>query len=73
MKKLSKIKLHEAAVLSDKEMKMVFGGSGVTNCSTTCPSGDTIEITNCNGTCTADDGRSVTCKGSTQTLIKSCN
>lgn len=26
MKKLSRIKLHEAAILNDNEMKMVFGG-----------------------------------------------
>jgi natural product precursor len=28
MKKLRKIQLHDAAILSDNEMKMVFGGSG---------------------------------------------
>jgi natural product precursor len=28
MKKLIKIKLHDAAVLNDREMKMVVGGSG---------------------------------------------
>lgn len=28
MKKLSKIKLHEVPVLSENEMKMIFGGSG---------------------------------------------
>lgn len=79
MKKLSKIKLHEVPVLSENEMKMIFGGSGnmsssgSTDCSTTCDNGDTIEIKNCNGTCTADDGRWVECEGATQTLKKSCN
>lgn len=40
MKKLSKIKLHEVPVLSENEMKMIFGGSGTdvqisgTNCGT---------------------------------------
>lgn len=28
MKKLSKIKLHDAVVLENQEMKMIFGGSG---------------------------------------------
>ncbi len=28
MKKLSKIKLHDAVVLENREMKMIFGGSG---------------------------------------------
>ena len=29
MKKLSKIKLHDAVVLENREMKMISGGSGV--------------------------------------------
>lgn len=28
MKKLSKIKLHDAVMLANREMKMIFGGSG---------------------------------------------
>jgi len=31
MKKLSKIKLHDAVELEDREMKMIFGGSGATH------------------------------------------
>ena len=52
MKKLSKIKLHEATVLNDSEMKMVFGGSGAGgdgSCSYTC-GGKTESIT-CPGDC----------------------
>lgn len=33
MKKLSKIKLHNAVLLENSEMKMIFGGSGGSNMS----------------------------------------
>jgi natural product precursor len=32
MKKLSKIKLKDAVVLEDSEMKMIYGGSGLSIC-----------------------------------------
>ena len=74
MKKLKKMKLSQSAeLMNDKEMRMIMGGySASTDCSTTCPNGDTISITDCNGSCTATDGVSVKCVGSTQTLEKSC-
>lgn len=76
MKRLSKLKLHEVVKLSDSEMKSIRGGYysvDASNCSTTCPDGTVLEITNCNGTCTADKNYSVTCKGATQTLTKTCS
>ena len=48
MKKLSKIKLHDAVELEDREMKMIFGGSGA-GC-------DPYAI-NCGGTCHTIHGR----------------
>lgn len=78
MKKLNKIKLQDAVVLENQEMKMIFGGSGAgSNCSATCADGSTVSISNCNGTCTAQDATTnsdgyVECVGSTKTLTKSC-
>jgi hypothetical protein len=82
MKNLSKIKLHDATVLNDSEMKIVLGGSGsesggmggsgATDCSTTCSDGSTIEIKSCIGDCIAIDGKSVTCSGSSAKLTKNC-
>lgn len=44
MKKLSKIKLHDAVELEDREMKMIFGGSGATHtCLLKCGSKAGIE------------------------------
>lgn len=79
MKKLSEIKIKDVSILSENEMKQVYGGSGtggesqVTSCSTSCGSGgDSIEITDCHGTCSAVDGVSVTCSGTKNTLTKNC-
>lgn len=46
MRKLNKIKLHDAVVLENKEMKMVLGGSGSSSCS-----GGGINNSTCSGTC----------------------
>lgn len=48
MKKLSKIKLQNAVVLENQEMKMIFGGSGGNNGSCT---GGGFNNTMCSGTC----------------------
>ena len=53
-------------------MKRVLGGSGYTNCSTTCSDGTVLEITDCNGRCIAEDGVAVTCEGNSYNLTKSC-
>lgn len=59
MKKLSKIKLHEVPVLSENEMKMIFGGSGTDvqdsgHClkGCTCSNGKKYQVS-CSWTCTA--------------------
>lgn len=80
MKKLNKINLQNSVVLKDSEMKAIYGGSGssggsgVNTCDvyTTCPDGTELSITNCIGDCSSQSGVSVTCKGKTQTLTKSC-
>lgn len=79
MKKLSKIRLQNAVVLEESEMKAIYGGSGGTNsdCSATCADGQTVEIEDCNGTCTSKDADSQSdgyaeCVGETKTLKKSC-
>lgn len=75
MKKLSKLKLKEFHEMSDSEMKSIVGGGNgrATNCSTTCADGTTIQITNCIGDCTSVNASSVTCKGTSNTLTKTCN
>ena len=49
MKKLSKIKLQNAVVLENQEMKMIFGGSGIGGCSP--------YAINCGGTCQTIHGQ----------------
>jgi len=47
MKKLSKIRLHDAVELEDREMKMIFGGSGG-NYSWCCIDGECVgPLTSC--------------------------
>ena len=80
MKKLEKIKLQNAVVLENSEMKAIYGGSGseggsgVATCdvSTTCPDGSKLEITDCIGECYSESGVSVECVGKTKTLTKTC-
>lgn len=61
MKKLSKIKLQEAVVLENQEMKMIFGGSGETTLCGSNPDGScatsTCEVEGTSGTCEYRDGR----------------
>ena len=60
MKKLSKIKLQEAVVLENQEMKMIVGGSGVTTLCGSNPDGScatsTCEVNGRSGTCTVRGG-----------------
>lgn len=78
MKTLKKMTLKdypEGLLLSDKEQKLVLGGtSGNQKCnvSTTCENGTTLEIKDCIGNCYSDTGKSVSCVGTTQTLTKTC-
>ena len=75
MKQLKKMALKEAAVLTDSEKKMVLGGnseSETCNISTTCSNGTTISIYYCNGNCSSDTGKSVTCRGTSNQIIKQC-
>ena len=51
MKQLSKIKLQNAVVLENQEMKMIFGGSGTSNCLSY----------SCGGESCTKDGRPGTC------------
>lgn len=61
MKKLSKIKLQNAAVLENQEMKMIFGGSGgscdpyAINCGGTC------QTIHGNGFCIGNSGSLCAC------------
>ena len=52
MKKLSKIKLQNAVVLENQEMKVIFGGSGAN--SSSC-SGGGINNSTCSGPCPPRD------------------
>ncbi len=69
MKKLSKIKLHEAAVLNDSEMKMVLGGSGgiiesACNVGAKCTVYDPADGSTTTGTCqgqSSSENGSVSC------------
>lgn len=60
MKKLSKIKLKEAVVLENYEMKMIFGGSGGTTLCGSNPDGSCAtsdcEVEGRSGTCTVRSG-----------------
>lgn len=75
MKKFGSIKMHDANMMSDDEMKRILGGdlstTTRTSCSTLCSNGDTLWITDCIGTCTGGEGY-VKCKGPNNTLIKEC-
>lgn len=75
MKQLKKMALKEAEVLTDKEKKMVLGGNTeaeTCNISTTCPNGTTVSIYYCTGSCSSVTGKSVTCRGTDQQIIKEC-
>lgn len=57
--------------ISREQLRLIVGGvemAVMSNCSADCG----VSITNCNGTCSATE-KSVTCKGKTQTLTKTCN
>lgn len=55
-------------ILSRSAQKQISGGS---DCSATCPAGQSASITNCNGTCTGSNGYA-TCVGPNNTLTKTC-
>jgi natural product precursor len=61
MKKLKKLNLKDASLMTDSEMKMVVGGYTEGTCSATCPSGS-ISVSGCKK-CYAEDGKGVTCDG----------
>lgn len=56
MKKLSKLELHNAISLSDKQMKEIIGGNGSegSSCNSYAPK-------QCSGSCKGDDGNSGSC------------
>lgn len=60
MKKLSKIKLHDAVMLENREMKMIYGGSGETTLCGSNPDGtcatSTCEVDGRQGSCTYRSG-----------------
>lgn len=56
MKKLSKLELHNAISLSDKQMKEIIGGNGSEGSS--CNS---YAKEQCSGSCKGDDGNSGSC------------
>lgn len=75
MKSIKPIALKEAKLLSNEEMKLLFGGSAtVRTCSFTCSGGESLEASGCascvttvdGGICVFPSGSSVslTCKSS---------
>ena len=55
MKSIKPIALKEAKILSNEEMKYLFGGSGggsgMTSCTADCGSQPSMPMTDCIGTC----------------------
>ena len=77
MKSIKPIALKEAKILSNEEMKNLFGGSGndsgLTSCVADCGSLPSVSMTDCNGSCIAKDGSGVTCSGISNILTKFCD
>lgn len=77
MKSIKPIALKKASILTNEEMKHLFGGSAtetsMTSCSADCGSQPSRSITNCKGECIAKDGSGVTCSGPTNILTKFCD
>lgn len=77
MKSIKPIALKGAKILSNEEMKHLFGGSssdsGMTSCTADCGFQRSVSITNCIGTCIARNGTGVTCDGPTKLLTKFCD
>lgn len=75
MKKIGSIKMHDANMMSDDEMKRILGGdlstTTLTSCSTLCSNGDTLWLRDCHGTCTGGEGY-VKCEGPSRIEIKKC-
>lgn len=69
MKKLSKLKLHNAIVLNNGEMKNVVGGAIAPQaiCIALCHGKESVGI-ECTGTCSARDYMGVTCSSADGTL-----
>jgi hypothetical protein len=65
MKKLQKLVLHKATIMTNPQMKHITGGRRA-ECSATCPGGAKVVIDNCSGMCSAQDGVGVIC-GNPQT------
>lgn len=77
MKSIKPIALKEAKLLSNEEMKHLFGGSAVdsslTSCAAECNSQPSISMIDCKGNCIAKDGSGVTCSGVTKIFTKFCD
>lgn len=77
MKSIKPIALKDAKILSNEEMKYLFGGSGggsgMTSCTADCGSQPSMPMTDCIGTCIAKDGSGVTCSGATEIFTKFCD
>lgn len=76
MEIIKPIALKEAKILSNEEMKHLFGDSGnsiVSFCSIECDGDLTISLINCSGTCTVNPSSSVTCSGTTKVFTKNCD
>lgn len=71
MKKLSKLKLHNATVLNDGEMKGVVGGAIAPQaiCVALCHGKESVGI-ECTGLCSAKDYMGVTCFSTDETTQK---
>ncbi len=73
MKKLSKIRLQNAVVLEDSEMKAIYGGSGgnggsgsAEECTLHCNDGEKFPVSSCaNSTACDDHGGKDHCNGPT--------
>lgn len=76
MKKIRKIALKKARILSNEEMKHLFGGSGVTpgsGCTMNCPNGVVIfkTLSECSLGCSITS-QGLVCKSSGYTTTYSC-
>jgi hypothetical protein len=72
MKKLQKLVLHKATIMTNPQMKQISGGRRA-SCSASCgPDCDPVEITGCVGECSSEDGVGVSCVGPTTSLEKPC-
>lgn len=78
MKKIGSIKMHDANMMSDDEMKRILGGdlstTTRTSCSIRCPGGVDVTITNCDGDCIAKQSEYyVKCDGVNNLEQKYCD